>query len=66
MFSNSCNSELIKLEGLKINLLFKNLKMWKDSATLRFDDWPEKSNMDILQCILCTLRMSAVHINQHQ
>jgi len=34
------------------------------SGITRFDDWPEKSNRDLLKCILCTLRTSAVHINQ--
>lgn len=34
------------------------------SGITRFDDWTEKSNMDLLKCIFCTLRTSAVYINQ--
>ncbi len=34
------------------------------SGITRFDDWAEKSNMELLKCIMCTLRTSQVHINQ--
>lgn len=34
------------------------------SGITRFEDWAEKSNMELLKCILYTLRMSGVHINQ--
>lgn len=34
------------------------------SGITRFDDWAEKSNKELLKCILCTLRTSNVYINQ--
>jgi hypothetical protein len=34
------------------------------SGITRFDGTPQKSNSDLLKCMLCTLRTSGVHINQ--
>lgn len=34
------------------------------SGITSFDDIPEKSNIDLLKCIICTLRASGEHFNQ--
>ena len=34
------------------------------SGITRFDGTPQKSNFNLLRCMLCTLRTSGVNINQ--